>query len=191
MILKTSSVFSLWKERVLHSLPNRSRRHVLNGSVLLGFGVQGDFRVPCLFTQPSACADFTSHPPPVLAALSSKPSFHFLILVLILLSPIWQTSNTQRHAHDVTLRLPPCPPARLFIFSSSCCLCPSRPSSVASSSPPSFLEPWHFHPWLSWQPIVELIHELVLGQCKELLFVALDQLPGAELSTAGQWPFVV
>lgn len=69
-----------------------------------------------------------------------------------------------------------------------------HPSSINSLSLLSLSDPSRLitlFPWLFWQPSVELIHELVLGQCNQPLFVAHYQLPGAELLTAGQWPFVV
>lgn len=91
----------------------------------------------------------------------------------------------------------------ISLCSSSCASCSlpicfllpsSHPSSINSFSLPSLSTPSSLaalFPWLFWQPSVELIHELVLGQCNQPLFVAHYQLPGAELFTAGQKPFVV
>lgn len=54
-----------------------------------------------------------------------------------------------------------------------------------------FLKPIALLLWLSLAAHVELIHELVFGHCNQPLFVAHYQLPGAELFSSAQWPFVV
>lgn len=146
-------------------------------------------------TQLSVYADFTSHPPAVLAALLSNPPFlpfphSTLLLMLLDKSPSPALSPHLLHhfpSSIVQLQLCVLLPVHLLQL-------PSHPSSISSFSFPSLSDPSRLmalFPWLFWQPSVELIHELVLGQCNHPVIVAHYQHPRAELFTAGQWPFVL
>lgn len=134
----------------------------------------------CLLTQLSVYADFTSHPPAVLAALPSNPSLlPFPHLALLLLDQILFTHHNL-HISYIT-------PPSLVQFQ-LCILLPFHlspphlhPSSISFPSLPSLSNPSRLVAWPFWQPSVELIHEPVLGQCNQPLFMAYYQIPGAEL----------
>lgn len=128
----------------------------------------------CLLTQLSVCADFTSHPPAVLAALNSNPPLLPFPHLALLFSSCWIKSLSPTTIFTYLTSLPP------LSLSSSCasrslsiCLFhPLHPSSVSSPSRLSLSNPGRLVAWLFWQPSVELIHEPVLGQCNQPLFVA-------------------
>lgn len=147
-------------------------------------------------TQLSVYADFTSHPPAVLAALLSNPPLLPFPHPTLLLSCCWTNPLHPHYLHIYYITFPSsivqlqlCIPLPVHLLQ-----LPSHPSSISSFSFHSLSDPSRLmalFPGLFWQPSVELIHELVLGQCYHPVIVAHYQLPRAELFTAGQWPFVL
>lgn len=140
----------------------------------------------CLLTQLSVYADFTFHPPAVLAALLSNPPLlpfphPSLLLLDKSLSPT--TMSTYHLSSCFLFQLQQCILLPVHLFPP-----PSHPSSINSLSLPSLSNPRLIALFRGsfWQPSVELIHELVLGHCNQPLFVAHYQLPGAELFTKAQ-----
>ena len=139
-------------------------------------------------TQLCVYADFTSHPPAMLAALPSNPPLlPFPHPALLLLSSCWTnplfhpppSPHILHHSASSLVQLQLCVPLPVHLFSlhphippqSTLLLFPLRQTLADSQG--------SFRGWF-WQPSVELIHELVLGQCNQPLFVAHYQLPGAE-----------
>lgn len=143
----------------------------------------------CLLTQLSVYADFTSHPPAVLAALLSNPPllpFHRPALLLLdkSLSPTtistYLTSLSLLFLPAPAVHPAPCP------FVSSTLTSLLNQLSFPSLFVKTLVDSQRSFRGCFWQPCVELIHELVLGQCNQPLFVAHYQLPGAELFTSAQ-----
>lgn len=130
-------------------------------SVLLrccDLGLQGAFRAQAgsLLTQLSVYADFTSHPPAVLAALLSNPPFlPFPHPALLLLGKSLSPITIPTYITSLSLLSCPAPAVQYILLPVYLFPPPSHPSSINSVFSPSlFVKPSRLDPWLFWQPTV-------------------------------------